>query len=173
MKRTLIIVLAAVAITAALVFTVNATRDDSGPDGKPKSDRKSDSNINTSLHAELTITLDNMGTKESGLGIPAAIPCDKVIPASCRGTLVCDREKGSAVSWAVPACAALDKDPDSFFAAPDKGEMCTEIYGGPETARVVGELNGREIDYEIGRTNGCDISRWEQHEVLWNSPQPG
>lgn len=40
--------------------------------------------------------------------------------------------------------------------------MCTEIYGGPETATVVGLLDDIEIDYEINRTNGCGIDDWER-----------
>jgi hypothetical protein len=40
--------------------------------------------------------------------------------------------------------------------------MCTEIYGGPETATVDGTLDGIEVDYEINRTNGCGINDWER-----------
>jgi hypothetical protein len=39
--------------------------------------------------------------------------------------------------------------------------VCTEIYGGPDTAHVRGTLDGRPVDTVIDRTNGCGISDWD------------
>lgn len=39
--------------------------------------------------------------------------------------------------------------------------VCTEIYGGPDTARIVGTLNERSVNTTIDRTNGCGISDWD------------
>ena len=36
--------------------------------------------------------------------------------------------------------------------------MCTQIYGGPETARVTGTINGKKVDRRFTRTNGCEIA---------------
>ncbi len=58
-----------------------------------------------------------------------------------------------------PACRVLaGVDSESFEPVPP-GTACTELYGGPETARVVGRLDGRAIDSELSRVNGCEISR--------------
>ena len=43
---------------------------------------------------------------------------------------------------------------------------CTEIYGGPATARVRGSLDGTPVDVRFERTNGCEIARWERNAAL-------
>ena len=77
---------------------------------------------------------------------------------------------------AADACAALAKasatgrDP---FAAPPKGQMCTFIYGGPQTAVVTGDWNGKAVNRGFSRTNGCEIARWNAVEpVLSPTPPP-
>jgi hypothetical protein len=44
---------------------------------------------------------------------------------------------------------------------------CTEIYGGPATARVRGTLQGKPVDARFSRTNGCEIARWERNRALF------
>jgi len=41
-------------------------------------------------------------------------------------------------------------------------QACTMIYGGPETATIIGTLRGSAVEAEFSRTNGCEISRWNQ-----------
>ena len=55
------------------------------------------------------------------------------------------------------ATARMLLDPDVMV-----DRMCTEIYGGPETAAIGGLLDGIEVDYKINRTNGCGIDDWER-----------
>jgi hypothetical protein len=43
---------------------------------------------------------------------------------------------------------------------------CTQIYGGPATARVRGELRGTGVDATFDRTDGCQIERWDRNRVL-------
>jgi hypothetical protein len=38
--------------------------------------------------------------------------------------------------------------------------MCTQIYGGPETARIVGTWAGQAVDARFSRVDGCEIARW-------------
>lgn len=59
------------------------------------------------------------------------------------------------------ACRVLRKLPREAFAPPAPDEICTQIYGGPETARVVGRLDGKRVDAAFARTDGCGIARWE------------
>ena len=40
---------------------------------------------------------------------------------------------------------------------PDKGRVCTQIYGGPETAHITGTIDGEKVDRRFSRTNGCEI----------------
>ena len=43
---------------------------------------------------------------------------------------------------------------------------CTEIYGGPATARVRGTLAGKHVDARFERTNGCEIARWARNAAV-------
>jgi Subtilisin inhibitor-like len=61
------------------------------------------------------------------------------------------------------ACDAVDKavkGPRSPWEPVPGNAMCTQIYGGPHTARVNGVWDGRKIDAGFDRTNGCEIARW-------------
>ncbi|HEV7885113.1 MAG TPA: hypothetical protein VGO81_16185 [Solirubrobacteraceae bacterium] len=35
---------------------------------------------------------------------------------------------------------------------------CTQIYGGPQTLRVTGTIDGRAVKQRFARTNGCEIA---------------
>ena len=65
---------------------------------------------------------------------------------------------------AATACLSVATDTARMLLDPNVmvDRMCTEIYGGPETATVVGLLDDIEIDYEINRTNGCGIDDSER-----------
>lgn len=43
----------------------------------------------------------------------------------------------------------------------DPDRACTQIFGGPDEARVTGTLDGDEVDTVIDRSNGCAISDWD------------
>jgi hypothetical protein len=58
-------------------------------------------------------------------------------------------------------CRALRRLPREAIAAPDPTEICTQMYGGPETARITGRIDGRRVDATFDRTDGCGIARWE------------
>lgn len=59
------------------------------------------------------------------------------------------------------ACATLaDVDPEVFEPVPSD-QRCTQVYGGPETATVTGELRGERLRAEFARNNGCEINRWD------------
>ena len=47
---------------------------------------------------------------------------------------------------------------------------CTEIYGGPATATVVGVLDGKQVDAEFSLSNGCEINRWDKASALLGEP---
>lgn len=60
----------------------------------------------------------------------------------------------------VAACAALGQGVDALRPVP-KDQGCTDIYGGPQTARVQGRWRGEPVDASFSRTNGCEIARWD------------
>jgi hypothetical protein len=59
------------------------------------------------------------------------------------------------------ACAAAARLEPGDFAPTPRATACTEIYGGPQTARVSGVLRGVPVSGRFARTNGCEIARWD------------
>jgi hypothetical protein len=55
--------------------------------------------------------------------------------------------------------------PEQFEPVP--GDVaCPEIYGGPATGRVRGELRGAPVNARFSRIDGCQIERWERNRAL-------
>ena len=76
-------------------------------------------------------------------------------------TLRCD-PAGGTLARPARACERLEADGPKLFARLPKNIVCTEIYGGPQKARVIGTLNGRRIWATFARSNGCEIDRWQR-----------
>jgi hypothetical protein len=85
-------------------------------------------------------------------------------------TLRCgDRDTGT-VPHPAAACTRLQRlGADAFRPTPPR-TACTEISGGPSTARVTGIYYGRPIWVRLRRDNGCEIARWQR--VAFLLPQP-
>ena len=56
-------------------------------------------------------------------------------------------------------CDALT---DDLLKPVPSDQMCTMIYGGPQTAKVTGTLRGKDVDAGFSRSNGCEIARWDK-----------
>jgi hypothetical protein len=76
-------------------------------------------------------------------------------------TLRCNPARGSLPRPA-RACSRLAAGGAKLFARLPRNIVCTEIYGGPQRARVVGTVDGRRIFATFARTNGCEIDRWQR-----------
>jgi hypothetical protein len=76
-------------------------------------------------------------------------------------TLRCNPARGS-LPRSARACARLAAGGARLFARLPRNIVCTEIYGGPQRARVVGTVNGRRIFATFARSNGCEIDRWQR-----------
>lgn len=63
------------------------------------------------------------------------------------------------------ACRALEELEQPFAPVP-ADQACTEIWGGPQTARVTGTLRGEPVDATFNRSNGCEIERWDAHVAV-------
>lgn len=79
-------------------------------------------------------------------------------------TLVCDPAGGDHPDPEA-ACRSLGEMKDPFAPVPSE-TMCTQVYGGPQTATVTGTFRGEPVDAEFSRTDGCQIARWDKHAVL-------
>lgn len=53
-----------------------------------------------------------------------------------------------------------------FFPKPGPPPLCTQQYGGPQTAVVTGTYLGREVNCRFSRTDGCEIARWRSMAPL-------
>jgi hypothetical protein len=76
-------------------------------------------------------------------------------------TLKCDPAGGSQPQPA-QACAALAKAGAKVFKPVPKSQVCSMLYGGPQTAKVTGKYEGKAVDAIFKRTNGCEVDRWEK-----------
>jgi Subtilisin inhibitor-like len=77
-----------------------------------------------------------------------------------RYTLVCAGVAEGTHPDAQAACEHLRGMADPFAPLPDD-LMCTEQYGGPQTAHVSGRWGGQPVDLQLSRVNGCLISQWD------------
>jgi hypothetical protein len=50
---------------------------------------------------------------------------------------------------------------------------CTQIYGGPERARVTGTIGTRRVARAFSRVNGCEIADWTRAVPLLPRPTSG
>lgn len=89
-------------------------------------------------------------------------------------TLECvDGAPGPATTLpdAEAACAALGRLGTRFFTArPNKDVICTQQYGGPQTASITGTLDGTPVLASFTLTDGCEISRWDKARDILGTP---
>ncbi len=76
-------------------------------------------------------------------------------------TLTCDPAGGTHASPDT-ACDALVAHASTALPPVPRDRMCTEVWGGPQTARLTGTWRGQPVTTGFARTNGCEISRWDQ-----------
>lgn len=100
----------------------------------------------------------------SGSSSPAPAPTELTIVVSdgslqTTWTLTCDPAGGTHPDPAA-ACAALTAQGATALPPVAKDTMCTQVYGGPETASITGTWRGSPVRSTFSRTNGCEIARW-------------
>ena len=84
-------------------------------------------------------------------------------------TLTCGPAPAGDLPDPAAACAQLAGQPDPFAElAPDIA--CTQLFGGPQTARVTGTWAGADVDLQLSRTDGCRISQWDRLGPLLPGP---
>jgi len=75
-------------------------------------------------------------------------------------TLTCDPVGGNHPEPQA-ACDLLAQVGADIFEPTPTDQACTQVFGGPQTATVVGNLDGAKIDARFSRQNGCEINRWD------------
>lgn len=64
------------------------------------------------------------------------------------------------------ACRQLD-GMERPFVRPSGQVVCTEIYGGPAVAEILGTFDGTEVNATFARSDGCEIALWDRHQFLF------
>jgi hypothetical protein len=90
---------------------------------------------------------------------------------SVKWTLRC-QPVGGTLRAPAKACAKLKAGGPKLFAPLPREVVCTEIWGGPQVARVTGKLGTRTIAGTFNRANGCEIGRWNRLSP-WLLPRGG
>jgi hypothetical protein len=138
--------LAVTAVACALVALAAACGGDDSPQGGSRDEPDSPA----ALEADLVVTVRFEGA--DGRAQRERIRCERLGAGSerCRGL------------------AGLQ--PEQFEPVPND-VACPEIYGGPATAQVRGELRGTTVDARFNRIDGCQIERWERNRALLGDAQ--
>ena len=63
-------------------------------------------------------------------------------------------------------CATARSLEQLLTTQPAEDRVCTQIYGGPQTARVTGTIDGTKVDRRFTRTNGCELADFERAAAL-------
>ena len=102
------------------------------------------------------------GTSATGTALTVAYWDDGAKRADrVQWTLRCNPPRGT-LGRAATACKRLATGGIKFFAPVSRGVGCTQIYGGPQVARVIGSVKGNRVWASFSRTDGCQISRWDR-----------
>jgi hypothetical protein len=79
-----------------------------------------------------------------------------------RATLTCRGGSARATGWLARSPARACRRARRLPAAPRPDRICTQIYGGPQTARITGRVGARRVDRRLSRTDGCQIDEWDR-----------
>ena len=115
-------------------------------------------------------------TPPSGVSRPGDGPDELVITVrdgsgtSTQWRLSCDPPGGTHPDPAL-ACRVLEQNGASALPAVRKDRMCSQVYGGPETATITGSWHGRPVFSTLSRVNGCETGRW--NALVGLLPRPG
>ena len=106
---------------------------------------------------------------ERQTGPPAAAMSTSRATLRCDGTAVAT---GFLRNVAGPACALVDTGAIQQVASDQHSrQLCSQIYGGPQTAHITGTVDGRSVDLTVARTDGCGTATWQTLEPLLGDPQ--
>jgi hypothetical protein len=97
----------------------------------------------------------------AGTARRAALRCRPGL-ATARGFL---RDRGAA-----PGCRRVRRLASFLAARPDSHRVCTLVYGGPQTARIHGDVGSRAVNRLFGRRDGCEIGDWNRVAGLLPPP---
>jgi len=107
-----------------------------------------------------------LGAPAEAASVKLAFRIDDGEGAVRRAKLTCRDETATATGYLkrAPArhCRRAFKLARFLAARPAPDRVCTQVYGGPETARVTGRAGDRAVDRRFHRADGCGIADWDR-----------
>lgn len=148
-----------------------ACADPGGVGGPGSPDSPTDSSVEPTTAAPTTPPATSDATTSSP-GTAASVAADLTITVQAGPdaepetfTLTCDPPGGS-YSDPAAGCEFLSTVEEDAFEPVPADVVCTQIYGGPQTASITGTWQGSQINAAFSRVNGCEIGRWDALEPL-------
>jgi hypothetical protein len=128
------------------------------------------------------LEVDGVATTGAALASPDPSDPDPSIPdpsdapeVDISGKVSCDGAPtgtGLFASTAVQVCADLAVRADVFQQIEQSGgQVCAEVYGGPQHASISGSVGGQSVDLSIDRSDACGIQSWQSLEWLLGPPE--
>ena len=120
------------------------------------------------LGVAVTVVLALGGTSHSRIDMTAAVGSSSAGLHTVHATLRCDGSQahgtGVLEHRAKRACRFVGSD--TFARLVRKlghpgDRACSQIYGGPQRARIRGRVRGQRFDVTVTRTDGCGTSEWQ------------
>jgi len=118
-------------------------------------------------------TLDLRVRGEASQSSSSGNSAGPVVPFA--GTLSCgtrrDRATGDFAGRATRLCAQARRK-TALLRRLDRPNtrLCSQIYSGPEHARITGTVDGTPINIAIARSDGCGTADWQQLQWLLGPP---
>lgn len=120
---------------------------------------------------------DSPAPAEPDAGVTLTV---RVMPTGGEGsatayTLACGARASGSLPDPAGACRRILSSRAVLSATPAPGEVCTEIYGGPQVIELSGTYAGAPEAVRFTRANGCEIARYDAAvAVLFgDDPPPG
>ena len=71
-----------------------------------------------------------------------------------------------------PACALIaDRVVQQVAASQRSRRVCSQVYGGPQSAHITGIVGREGINLTVNRTDGCGTTDWQTLAPLLGDPQ--
>jgi hypothetical protein len=91
------------------------------------------------------------------------------------GALRCSGTRARATGFlrvhAKPACRLTGSGAlQRIIHAQRSQRACSQIYGGPQRARITGRVGNQRIDFAVTRADGCGVSDWQTLLALLGDP---
>jgi hypothetical protein len=113
---------------------------------------------------------DEAGSSGSGQALNLTVSVKDGEGKEANGTLKCEEGtaegSGFLESSADEHCRAARGLEQLLTTQPPKDRVCTQVYGGPQTARITGTFGAQDVARSLSRTDGCQIEDWKQADAL-------